>query len=533
MTNADLIVTMLREAGVRYGFGIPSGNVLPLLEAMRQGGIEFVLTAHEGSAGFAADVMGRLTGAPGFALGTMGPGATNLTTGVGCAWLDRSPMVVVTCNVPTHQLGHRVQMVIDHHTLFQPLTKATYPLPSGRVAATLHEALRLAVSEPPGPVHLDLSEDVCVAAATELPLPPQTGSRRPAAPDADIARLGPLLKAARRPVAVIGASTRRMRNPDLLRVFVEQHRMPFASTTMAKGMIDEDHPLSFGCIERARRQVQRRFLRSADLVVGLGYDVVEVEYEQWIGDVPLASVDIERVDAAPAVHVVHEVVGDLDASLARMIHLEPAPCEWPPEAVIDQKQEFQKRLRTPASGFVPHHAIDVARRVLPSEGILTFDVGAHTHQIAGQWTAHAPGQFLITNGWSSMGFGIPAAIAAKLARPELPVLCLVGDGCFQMTCGEVAVAKRLGLTLPIVVLDDGWLALIEVKQVKRGFAVCGTDLRRGPRPDTPAHYFGVPAVGVRGADEMERELTKAFAANGPTVIEAVVDPGHYKETIYD
>ncbi len=533
MTNADLIVTILRDAGVRYGFGIPSGNVLPLLEAMRRGGIEFVLTAHEGSAGFAAAVLGRVAGAAGVCRGAMGPGATNLTTGVGCAWLDRSPLVVVTCNVPTHQLGHRVQMVIDHHTLFRPLTKATCPLPSGRVAATLHEALRLAVSEPTGPVHLDLPEDVCVAAATESPLPPPKGSRLPAAPDTDIERLGQRLHAARRPVAVIGASTRRMRNPDLLRAFVETHQMPFASTTMAKGMIDEDHPLSIGCIERARRQVQRRFLRSADLIVGLGYDVIEVEYEQWIGNVPLVSVDIERVDADPAVNVIHEIVGDLDESLARLIHLEPGTYEWPPETAIGQKQEFQKLLRTPAPGFVPHHAIDVARQVLPNEGILTFDVGAHTHQIAGQWTAHAPGQFLITNGWSSMGFGIPAAIAAKLARPELPVLCVIGDGCFQMTCGEVAVAKRLGLTLPIVVLDDGWLALIEVKQVKRGLTVYGTDVRRGARLDTPAHYFGVPAVGVLGADELERELKKAFAANGPTIIEAVVDPGHYKETIYD
>jgi acetolactate synthase-1/2/3 large subunit len=309
--------------------------------------------------------------------------------------------------------------------------------------------------------------------------------------------------------------------------------MPFATTTMAKGMIDEDHPLSIGCIERARRQVQRRFVRSADLVVGLGYDVIEVEYEQWIGNVPLVSVDIERVDADPAVHVIHEVVGDLDESLTRLIHLEPGTYEWPPETAIGQKQEFQKLLRTPAPGFVPHHAIDVARHVMPKDGILTFDVGAHTHQIAGQWTAHAPSQFLITNGWSSMGFGIPAAIAAKLARPELPVLCVVGDGCFQMTCGEVAVAKRLGLTLPIVVLDDGWLALIEVKQVKRGLTVYGTDLGRGARMDTPAHYFGVPAVGVRGADELERELKKAFAANGPTVIEAVVDPAHYKQTVYD
>jgi acetolactate synthase-1/2/3 large subunit len=533
MTNADLIVTMLRDAGVRHGFGIPSGNVLPLIDALRSGGIEFVLTAHEGSAGFAADVMGRLTNQPGLCLGTMGPGATNLTTGVGCAYLDRSPMIAITCNVPASQIGRRVQMVIDHHALFRPVTKATCPLRTGRVATVLQDALGRALSEPPGPVHLDVPEDVLVAPATEQPLDPLDGTRLAPAPEADINRLGHLLREARRPVAVIGGSSRRMRHPARLREFVERHRMPFASTTMAKGMIDEDHPLSVGCIERARRQVQRRFLRAADLVVGLGYDVVEVEYEQWIGKVPLASVDIERVDADESVNLVHQVVGDLDDSLERLVRLEPGASEWPPDAAARQKEMFQTSLRPVVSAFAPHQAIEVARQVLPRDGILTFDVGAHTHQIASQWTAHAPGQFLITNGWSSMGFGIPAAIAAKLAHPELPVLCVIGDGCFQMTCGEVAVARRLGLAIPVVVLDDGWLALIEVKQVKRNLAVYGTALRRGERRETPAHYFEVPAVGVLGPEALERELRKALQADGPTIIEAVVDPIPYRETIYD
>jgi acetolactate synthase-1/2/3 large subunit len=279
--------------------------------------------------------------------------------------------------------------------------------------------------------------------------------------------------------------------------------------------------------------VQRRFLRSADLIVGLGYDVIEVEYEQWIGDVPLASVDIEPVDADESVNIVHEVVGDLDASLDRMLRLLPGACEWAPDAARRHRDAFQASLRPSAAGFSPSEAIDAARAVLPPEGILTFDVGAHTHQIASQWTSHAPGDFLVTNGWSSMGFGIPSAIAAKLARPDLPVLCIVGDGCFQMTCGEVSVAQRLGLPIPIVVLDDGWLTLIELKQVKRKFPVYGTDVLRGERRETPAHYFGVPAVAVRGAAELERELRKALHANGPTVIEAVVDRAGYSETVYD
>lgn len=533
MNSAELIVRTLRAAGVTHGFGIPSGNVLPVLEAMRTGGLPYVLTAHEGSAAFAADVMGRMTGAPGLCIATLGPGATNLTTGVGNAWLDRSPLLALTCNVPTAQIGRRIQMAIDHHQLFRPITKATLPLREGSVASTLAEAIGIALSEPLGPVHLDLPEDVAMARATEdVPAIP-AGQRLRAPEPSTLARAAELLRAARRPVAVLGSSAMRLRDPDLLRAIVDRHQLPFASTTMAKGLISEAHPLSLGCIERARRQVQRELLRGADLIVGLGYDVVEVEYEAWIGTVPLLSIDVDPVDADGSVTIAHEVVGDLDAALEWLAALPPLSPQWPADTAARHRERFQQALRPASSGFTPHHAIDVVREVLPGDGVLAFDVGAHTHQIASQWTALAPRTFLITNGWSSMGFGLPAAIAAKLARPERPVVALIGDGCFQMTAGEVAVARRLGLSLPVVVLDDGWLSLIEVKQVRRGFGLYGTDLGEHAHVDPPAHYFGVPAVGARSADELARALRTALAADHPTVIEARVDPTPYLQTVYD
>src|SRR6202008_3138817 len=167
MNNADLIVATLKAAGIRRGFGIPSGNVLPLMEAMRKGGIDFVLTAHEGSAGFAAEVTGRMTGKPGLPIAALGPGATNLTTGVGNAWLDRSPLIAITCNLNTDQLGRRIQMWIDHHALFAPITKATLRLEHGRIGEKVMQAITLALSEPKGPVHLDLPEDVALAPARE------------------------------------------------------------------------------------------------------------------------------------------------------------------------------------------------------------------------------------------------------------------------------------------------------------------------------------------------------------------------------
>src|SRR5262245_15949464 len=533
MNNADLIVATLKANGIRHGFGIPSGNVLPLMEAMRKGGVEFVLTAHEGSAGFAADVSGRMTGAPGLCIATLGPGATNLATGVGNAWLDRSPLIAITCNLNTDQLGRRIQMWIDHHALFKPITKATLRLEKGRIGETLAEAIRLALSEPRGPVHLDLPEDVALAPTNE-PVPTlATPAKLKPAPDAAIERAGALIAAAKRPIAVLGSSAMRVADPALLRKVIERHNLPFATTTMAKGMIDEDHPLSLGCIERSCRQLQRRFLRSADLIVGLGYDTVEVEYEAWIADVPLLQVDIEPVDVAPSVKVAHQVTGDLDASLARLAALPASTNAWTTDKLAEHRRAFHAALRPAAPSFTAHAAIDAVRSALPRDGLLSFDVGAHTHQIASQWAAHAPKTFHITNGWSSMGFGLPGAIAAKLARPDLPVVCLIGDGCFQMTCGEVAVAKRLGITLPVVVLDDKWLALIKVKQIRRQFPLYGTELQAEDYTEPPQHYFGVPAVGVRSPQALEAAVRKALSAKGPTVIEAVVDSDHYVDTVYD
>jgi acetolactate synthase-1/2/3 large subunit len=534
VNNADLIVQSLKEAGITHGFGIPSGNVLPMIDAMRRGGMEFVLTAHEGSASFAADVMGRLTGNPGFCIATLGPGATNLATGVGSAFLDRSPMIAITCNLNTPQLGRRIQMWIDHHALFRPITKATLAARHDNVAEVMREAISIALAEPQGPVHIDLPEDVSLAEAKGVaPAGVNPATRLPNAQEEALANASKIISKAKRPIAVIGSSAMRMQSPEKLKAFLEKHRIPFATTTMAKGLVDDDHPLAIGCIERGRRQVQRSFIRSCDLILGLGYDTIEVEYEAWSSDVPVLSLDIEPPDVAESVNLQGAVSGDLDDMLERLAGITTIPNSWNETEIKEHRENFQESLRPDTSTFTPWQAIDVVREVTPKEGILSFDVGAHTHQIASQWSAHAPRKFLITNGWSSMGFGLPGAIAAKISNPDKPVVCMLGDGCFQMTAGELATLRRMKLAVPVVVLDDRWLSLIQIKQHKRQYEQYGSNVEPEPYREPPSHYFNVPTVGVRSPDDLRKALEAAFKADGPTVIEAVVDGSHYFETVFD
>jgi acetolactate synthase-1/2/3 large subunit len=533
VNNAELIVAICRQAGITHGFGIPSGNVLPLMEAMRSGGLEFVLTAHEGSAGFAADVTGRLTGIPGLCIATLGPGATNLATGVGNAWLDRSPMLAITCNLNTDQLGRRIQMYIDHHALFAPITKATLALRNGNIAETMREAIEIAISEPMGPVHLDLPEDVALALTTEAIPALSVAQPLPKAQPGSLQKAAEVLRSAKRPIAVLGSSAMRIADHAVLSAFLERHSIPFMTTTMAKGLVDDGHELALGCIERSRRQFQRNMVANADLIIGVGYDTIEVEFEVWIGNVPLLQLDIEPVDIAPSVNLLHEVTGELQSTLTALTELPTIENDWTVEELDRHRQEFNRLLRPVSPGFTAHEAIDTVRAALPRDGILCYDVGAHTHQIASQWMAPGPRQLLITNGWSSMGFGLPSAIAAKISMPDRPVICLIGDGCFQMTCGELATARRLGITLPVVVLDDRWLSLIRIKQAKRQYGVSGIELRPDPYDTPPEHYFGVPAFGVRDASALDERIKTALAADGPTVVEAIVNSDHYFDTVFD
>ena len=531
MTNVETIVHMLEQAGVRWVFGIPSGPVLPLIEALGRSPVEFVLTASETSAGFMATTVGQLTGVPGACAATVGPGATNLTTGVGCAWLDCAPVLAFTCNVSSPWLQRRIQMRIDHNALFRPLTKATFALGVDDVADKTAEAVALATAEPPGPVHLDLPEDVGVEASVgEAPAPASAPALADVAGEARAA-LAEALSRARRPLVITGLTFTRCAATDSLLRFIERHHVPFVSTLHAKGFLPESHPNWAGVIGRARRTDVQRMLDRADLIVAVGYDPIEINYEEWVGETPVFHVSTMPAEPDPRVRFAFNRGGDLDQALWRWEDLPPVANDWTPEEWQAHRSGLDRELRPEGSGFAAHHVLDTLRAALPADGILAYDVGAHTHQIATQWRTDVPRTLLATNGWSSMGFGMPAAYAAKMVHPDRAVVGVVGDGCFQMTAGELAVARRRNLAVPIIVLNDGWLGLMKVKQERREFPLSGVEL--GTRADTPPHYFGVPCRSAENIQQLEAAIRWGLDLDGPSVIEAFIDVEPYSATVFD
>jgi acetolactate synthase-1/2/3 large subunit len=532
MKNVDLIVRTLEDAGVRWVFGVPSGPVLPLIEALAKSQkVQYVLTASETSAGFMASTVGALTGVPGVCVSTLGPGATNLATGVGAAWLDRAPVIAITCNVDTAWLDRRIQMRIDHHAFFQPLTKASLPLRHANVASRLAEAFALAVAEPPGPVHLDLPEDVGMAEAVATPVPPAPTPQLPLIAEEAIEQAAEALTGSRRPLLVTGLTATRTRLAASLLSFVEKQSLPFVTTLHAKGFLPESHPNYAGVIGRARRSDVQAFVSQADLILAIGYDPVEINYEEWTGDTPIVHLSTEQADGDGRLRFVVNAAGDLNNAVDALARLPATPNDWQLEDIAAHRDRLEAQLRPAGFGFGAPEVLDVLRQRLDGSAILAYDVGAHTHQVATQWRTDAPNTCISTNGWSSMGYGIPAAYAAKLVFPERAVVGVVGDGCFQMTVGELAVGRRLGLRVPIVVLNDGWLSLIKVKQERKGYELSGVKL--GERVAAPEHYFGVPARAANDIGQFEAALAWAFSCDGPSIIEAFIDAAPYSHTVYD
>lgn len=529
ITVAQQLVEALRDMGVRHVFGVPSGGWVDYMEALRTtDGIDFVLTSHEGGASFMADVCGRLTGVPGVCFGTFGPGATNLSTGVGGALLDRSPMIALTDEMPEAMRNRTTQMGIDHQALFRPLTKWTTRLEADSVAEIVAKAAEVAVSGRPGSVHIGLPTGLSATLVEPHESIPVQPVASPEVEQAAIVALLGAFEAARKPIIAVGLGAVHARVHDKILAIAERFGLPIVLTPMAKGMVPETHGSYAGVLFHALSDVVGETHCEADLVVAVGYDPVEFNFEAWMRDgLAIANIDIEPVDIDTIKHpVVADVVGAIGPSLDAILALDADVKDWDLDAVAARKTIMFKRLAPESSRFGPCAALDVLRDVLPEDGIMTCDVGAHTHLIGQKWLTPASGRQIMSNGWSSMGFGLPAAIAAKLCRPNTAVCAVVGDGGFLMTVGELATAVRQNLNIVVLVFTDNDLALIRIKQEKKQNPIYGTPVRSEGTIGGPS-LFGVPVIVAHNADELRAALEDGFASDGPTIVEALLDSREY------
>ncbi|MCG6186125.1 thiamine pyrophosphate-binding protein [Maribellus maritimus] len=536
-TVARQFAQTLKEIGVRYVFGVPSGNMIDYIKALREEeNIDFILVGHETTAAFMAGAVGRLTGVPGVCFGTFGPGATNLSTGVGGAFLDRFPMIAFTDEMPENLLHRTVQMNIDHQQLFKPITKHTTRFNTENVREIILKAAGIAISEYPGPVHVGVPAGIGQTEIREtevdvnyLQLKKDLSQKTP---DESIQEAKMLFLKAEKPILAVGLSAVRADIKPLLLQLAERFHLPVVLTPMAKGMFAEKHLLYAGVLFHALSDKVALTYQQADLVIGIGYDPVEFNYEDWMPKVPLIHFDEKEadVDITQTGKVVN-ILGELKTSIPQFSNYKQIQNTWNLKNLQIRKNILFHALTPQPNHFGPLNIVTELRNTLPENGILTVDVGAHLHLIGQMWQTPSPEKLLITNGWSSMGFGIPAALAAKLCHPGLEVACVTGDGGFLMNAGELATAKRLNLKIVFIVIYDNSLSLIKIKQEKKNFATdYGTPLDMLSEEATN-HYFGVPVIRIRNQKEYKNALQKAFIANGPTVIEAVADGDEYKKFV--
>ncbi|MDD3982042.1 MAG: thiamine pyrophosphate-binding protein, partial [Spirochaetales bacterium] len=343
-TVSEQLIAKFKERGMRFVFGVPSGSWLYYMEAMRKQGLDFVLVANEASAGFMADVCARLTGIPAACYGTVGPGATNLSTGVLGAYLDRSPMIALSSEPPEHMLGRTVQMAFDQQAFFRPLTKWTTRLSAERLDQIVDQAYRIALSETPGPVHIGLTEDIggreAVSPGSSTQIPGSLSKPVPAS-EALLKQLEKSFNASRKPLIAVGLSAVRAKAGPLIAAIAEKHRIPVVLTPMAKGILSEDHPWYAGVLFHALSDRVAETHKQADLVIGVGYDPVEFNYEDWMPKAPLLSLDTVEADIDRSTYSgVCDIVGDITTSLGYLASLPAKSTEWDQGALEERKERM-------------------------------------------------------------------------------------------------------------------------------------------------------------------------------------------------
>lgn len=532
MKASDLFVKCLEEEGVEYIYGVPGEeNADFMMSLEKSDSVKFILTRHEQGAAFMAEIYGRLTGNPAGCLGTLGPGATNLITGVADSNMDRAPMLVLTGQGASTRLHKESHQIMDVCGMFRPVVKWTNSvLHPDNIPEMVRKAVRLSRTEKPGACHLELPEDIAKLDSSKTPLEPKR-FRRPVADEKIVNQAWDKIKAAKRPVIIAGNGCIRKRASAQLRLFAEKTGIGVISTFMAKGCVDMDADYCLYTIGLQAKDVVACAVDAADLVITLGYDLVEYHPRLWNHD---ASKPVVHVDFLPAeidedYHPDVEVVGDLAHALWMLN--ECVARDGVPNFDLSQQvgvrrdmtAELEMHKDDDTEGSVrPQKALWDARQVMGPNDILLSDVGAHKMWIARHYQCHEPNTCLIPNGFCSMGFALPGAIAAAMVYPERRILGISGDGGFLMNVQEMETAKRLNLDLVVMVWEDGGYGLIKWKQTnefKRH-----TELSFGnPDWNQLAAAFGWAGHYVNNARDVADTLEKAFNESGPSLVVVPID----------
>ena len=535
MKASDLLVKCLEEEGIEYIFGVPGEeNADFMISLEKSSKIKFVLTRHEQGAAFMAEIYGRLTGNPAGALGTLGPGATNLITGVADSNMDRAPMLVLTGQGSTDRLHKESHQIMDVVGMFKPVTKwATTILNPDTIPEIVRKAVRVARTEKPGAVHIELPEDVATMESSSVPLRPRR-FRRSVADDKIVDQAFAMLSEAQRPVILAGNGCIRRRASKQLRLLCEKTGIGVISTFMAKGCVDMDAAYCLYTVGLGTKDRISMAIDDADLVITLGFDMVEYHPQLWNShkDKPILHADFLPAEIDEHYHPDTELIGDLAHTLWMLnerLDKHGAPAyelslqRQARAAMADDFAEFKDDVTE--GSIRPQKALWDARQVMGPQDILLSDVGAHKMWIARHYQCHEPNTCLIPNGFCSMGFALPGAIAASIVHPDRRILAIAGDAGFLMNVQEMETAARLGSNIVVMVWADNEYGLIAWKQ-ETHFGR-HTDLAFG-NPDwlLLAKAFGWQGHYVQNSADLEDELETAFNEVGPSL---VVIPIDYRE----
>jgi acetolactate synthase-1/2/3 large subunit len=532
MKASDLLVACLEEEGVEYIFGVPGEeNADFMLSLENSEKIQFVLTRHEQGAAFMAEVYGRLTGNPAGCLGTLGPGASNLITGVANANMDRAPMLVLTGQGSTTRLHKESHQIMDVVGMFEPVTKWAISIRSAdTIPEIVRKAVRVSRMEKPGAVHIELPEDLAKQETIERPIGPRRFYRSEPAPRI-VRQAFNLLMQAKRPVILVGNGCIRGRASKALRAFCEKTGIGVISTFMAKGCVDLNADYCLHTVGLGSKDHSNIALDDADLVFTLGFDMVEYHPSLWNAqrDKHIVHADFQPAEIDQCYHPEIELVGDLAAMLGELNRLLEDHHDFAFDLSLqrqvrqDMCAELEEYASDDTSGTIcPQKILWDVRQVLGVEDILLSDVGAHKMWIARHYHCHEPNTCLIPNGYCSMGFALPGAIAASLVCPNRRILAIAGDGGFLMNVQEMETANRLSSNIVVMVWEDNGYGLISWKQeteFKRH-----TDLSFG-NPDwlQLARAFGWQGHVCEESGQLKAVLETAFSESGPSLVVVPVD----------